>query len=202
MSNTQPRPVMALAPGAPGQKRNLQRTHGGHVHALVSTLAFPHTAHAMPVAPLPPKPLPGAPLPPFPFAGAPPFATPLPFPLPLVKPLGDGLHAGELSSLHVIFDLLRRVQLERSCDRCFCFCLCEEIRLPHVELRLHFLSLERFFESGGLQFHLSAQLVQLHLLLEHVMTRTSSAVDAIDALDLADRSVAPSAADAFAPGMT
>jgi hypothetical protein len=35
-----------------------------------------------------------------------------------------------------------------------------------------------------------------------MMTRTSSAVDAIDALDLADRSVAPSAADALAPGMT
>ena len=34
------------------------------------------------------------------------------------------------------------------------------------------------------------------------MTRTSSAVEAIDALDLADRSVAPSIADAAALGLT
>jgi hypothetical protein len=86
MSNTQPRPVMALAPGAPGQKRNLQRMHGGHVHALVSTLALPQTAHAIPVAPLPPKPLPGAPLLPFPFAGAAPLPAPLPLPLPFAAP--------------------------------------------------------------------------------------------------------------------
>jgi hypothetical protein len=35
---------------------SLRRTHGGHVHALVSTFALPHTAHDMPVAPLPLEP--------------------------------------------------------------------------------------------------------------------------------------------------
>ena len=77
---------MALAPGAPGQKRNLQRTHGGHVHTLVSTFALPQTAHARPGAPLPPEPLPGAPLPPLPFASAPPLAVPLPLPFPFAAP--------------------------------------------------------------------------------------------------------------------
>ena len=85
-SNTQPKPVMALAPGAPGQKRNLQRTHAGQVHALVSTFALPQTAQATPGVPLPPEPLPGAPLPPLPFASAPPLAMPLPFPLPFAAP--------------------------------------------------------------------------------------------------------------------
>ena len=56
------------------------------MHALVSTLALPHTAHDIPAAPLPPEPLPGAPFPPLPFAGVAPFAAPLPFPLPFAAP--------------------------------------------------------------------------------------------------------------------
>ena len=81
-SNTHPSPVSALAPGAPVQKRNLHRPHGGQPHALVSTFAFPHTAQAMLDAPLAPEPLPGAPLAPLPLPLPSPFAAPLPFPLP------------------------------------------------------------------------------------------------------------------------
>ena len=96
LSNTHPSPVSALAPGAPGQNRNLHFTHGGQPHALVSTSALPQTAQAMPDAPFAPEPLPGAPLAPFPLPGAAPFAAPLPFPLPFAAPAY--VSAAELTS--------------------------------------------------------------------------------------------------------
>ena len=85
-SNTHPSPVSALAPGAPVQKRNLHRPHGGQPHALVSTFAFPQTAQAMLDAPLAPEPLPGAPLAPLPLPLPSPFAAPFPLPLPFAAP--------------------------------------------------------------------------------------------------------------------
>jgi hypothetical protein len=79
---------------------SLRRTHGGHVHALVSTFALPHTAHDIHMtcrsrlcrsSPL--EPWPAAPLAPLPFAGAMPFAPlpPLPFAAPAYVKIGPRL---------------------------------------------------------------------------------------------------------------
>jgi len=61
----------------------------------------------------------------------------------------SSIHAGQIGILHVVLDLLSREEF-CSCHLCLFFCLCEKMRLTHVERRLHVFSLELLLETGGL----------------------------------------------------